>query len=230
MKLSVVIPVFNEARTLETIVGAVMAVPLSLARELVLVDDGSRDGSREILKHLQAKHPEWKIILHESNQGKGAALQTGFRAATGDIILVQDADLEYDPHDYPALLAPILSGKADVVFGSRFLGGGPHRVMYFWHSVGNKFLTTLSNMLTDLNLTDMEVGYKVFKREILQAITLREKRFGIEVELTAKVARKRCRIYEVPISYHGRDYAEGKKITWRDGFRALWCILKYRFV
>lgn len=229
MKLSVVIPVYNEVRTIEAIVRAVLAVPLNLDKELVLVDDGSRDGTRDILKRMQAEHPEWKVILHESNQGKGAALQAGFRAATGDIILIQDADLEYDPSDYPSLLAPILAGKADVVFGSRFLGGGPHRVMYFWHSVGNKVLTMLSNMATDLNLTDMEVGYKVFKRDILKSITLAEKRFGIEVEITAKVARRHCRIYEVPISYYGRDYADGKKITWKDGFRALWCILKYRF-
>ena len=230
MKLSIIIPIYNEARTIESLVRSVLAVNVNLAKELVLVDDGSTDGTRAILKRMQIEHPEWKIILHEVNQGKGAALQTGFQAATGDIVLIQDADLEYDPNDYPALLAPILSGKADVVFGSRFLGSGAHRVMYFWHSVGNKFLTLLSNMMTDLNLTDMEVGYKVFKREILQSLTLCEKRFGFEVEITAKVARRHCRIYEVPISYYGRDYAEGKKITWKDGFRALWCIFKYRCV
>ena len=230
MQLSVIIPVYNEARTIEALVRSVLAVNVNLAKELVLVDDGSTDGTRDILKRMQSEHPEWKIILHEVNQGKGAALQTGFHAATGDIVLIQDADLEYDPNDYPALLAPILSGKADVVFGSRFLGGGAHRVIYFWHSVGNKFLTMLSNMMTNLNLTDIEVGYKVFKREILQSLTLCEKRFGFEVEITAKVARRHCRIYEVPISYYGRDYAEGKKITWKDGVRALWCIFKYRFV
>lgn len=229
-KLSVVIPVYNEAQTIEPIIRAALAANVNLARELIVVDDGSTDGTRELLQRLQVAHPEWKIILHEVNQGKGAALRTGFQAATGDIVLIQDADLEYDPHDYPALLAPILAGKADVVFGSRFLGGGPHRVVYFWHSVGNRLLTTLSNMMTDLNLTDVEVGYKVFKREILQRITLVEQRFGFEIEITAKVARQRCHIYEVPISYYGRDYAEGKKITWKDGFRALWCIFKYRFV
>ena len=230
MKLSVIIPAYNEARTIEQLVRSVVAVNVNLAKELVLVDDGSTDGTSAILKRMQAGHPEWKIILHEVNQGKGAALQAGFNAATGDILLIQDADLEYDPNDYPALLAPILSGKADVVFGSRFLGSGAHRVMYFWHSVGSKFLTMLSNMMTNLNLTDMEVGYKVFKREILQSLTLCEKRFGFEVEITAKVARQHCHIYEVPISYYGRDYAEGKKITWKDGVRALWCIFKYRFV
>lgn len=230
MKLSVIIPIYNEALTIESLVRSVLAVNMNLAKELVLVDDGSTDGTGAILKRMQAEHPEWKIIRHEVNQGKGAALQTGFHAATGDIVLIQDADLEYDPNDYPALLAPILSGKADVVFGSRFLGGGAHRVIYFWHSVGNKFLTMLSNMMTNLNLTDMEVGYKVFKHEILQSLTLCEKRFGFEVEFTAKVARRHCRIYEVPISYYGRDYVEGKKITWKDGVRALWCILKYHFV
>ena len=230
MQLSVIIPIYNEARTIEALVRSVLAVNVNLAKELVLVDDGSTDGTRAILKRMQIEHPELKIILHEVNQGKGAALQAGFHAATGDIVLIQDADLEYDPNDYPALLAPILSGKADVVFGSRFLGGGAHRVIYFWHSVGNKFLTMLSNMMTNLNQTDMEVGYKVFRREILQSLALCEKRFGFEVEITAKLARRHCRIYEVPIAYYGRDYDEGKKITWKDGVRALWCIFKYRFV
>ncbi|MBI2441983.1 MAG: glycosyltransferase family 2 protein [Lentisphaerae bacterium] len=228
-KLSVVIPVYNEAPTIEQIARAVSAVNLNLAKELVLVDDGSTDGTREVLRRLQADHPEWKIIFHDVNQGKGAALRAGFQAATGDIVLIQDADLEYDPNDYPALLAPILAGKADVVYGSRFLGGGPHRVVFFWHSVGNKLLTLLSNMMTDLNLTDVEVGYKVFRSEILRGLTLCERRFGFEIEITAKVARRRCRIYEVPIAYYGRDYSEGKKITWKDGFRALWCIFKYHF-
>jgi len=229
-KLSIVIPVFNEARTLEAVLDAVTAVKLDLERELVIVDDGSRDGTRDILERRRGEHPEWKVCLHPENRGKGAALQTGFATATGDLVLVQDADLEYDPRDYAALLEPILAGKADVVFGSRFLGGGPHRVLYFWHYAGNRLLTLLSNMLTNLNLTDMEVGYKLFKREILQSLRLCEPRFGFEVEITAKVARRRCRLYEVPIAYYGRDYSEGKKITWRDGLYALWCIIKYRFV
>jgi len=229
MKLSVVIPVYNEASTVGEIVRQVCAVDLPVPVELVLVDDGSTDESREILQRLASAHPEWKVLFHEGNRGKGAALRTGFEAATGDIVLVQDADLEYDPRDYRLLLAPVLDGHADVVFGSRFLGGGPHRVVFFWHYLGNRLLTTLSNMLTDLNLTDMEVCYKVFRREVLAGIRLNEERFGFEPEITAKVARGGWRIYEVPISYYGRNYAEGKKITWRDGFRALWCIVKYRF-
>jgi glycosyltransferase involved in cell wall biosynthesis len=230
MKLSIVIPVYNECSTLDEILDAVLAVDVGLERELVLVDDCSTDGSADKLRELQQAHPEWKVCFHEVNRGKGAALRTGFAAATGDFVLIQDADLEYDPKDYPRLLGPMLDGHADVVYGSRFLGGGPHRVVYFWHSVGNRFLTLFSNMMTDLNLTDMEVCYKLFKREVLEEITIRENRFGFEVEITAKVARgKRWRIYEVPISYYGRSYDEGKKITWRDGVRAFWCILKYRF-
>jgi glycosyltransferase involved in cell wall biosynthesis len=230
MKLSIVIPVFNEAATLDEILRQVTAVETGLEMELVLVDDCSRDGSRERLERMQAEHPGWRFVYHTYNQGKGAALRSGFAAATGDIILIQDADLEYDPQEYPRLLAPILSGRADVVYGSRFLGGGPHRVVFFWHYVGNRFLTLISNMLTDLNLTDMEVCYKVFRREVLDSIRLCEDRFGFEVEVTAKIARgKRWRIYEVPIAYYGRSYAEGKKITWKDGMRALWCIFKYRF-
>lgn len=229
-KLSVVIPVFNEAATLEDLVHAVeQADAAGLEKELVLIDDCSTDGSRDILKTLEARHPTWRFIYHERNQGKGAALRSGFAAVTGDIILIQDADLEYDPADYPALLAPILKGRADVVFGSRFLGGGAHRVAFFWHYVGNRLLTTLSNMMTDLNLTDMEVCYKAFTRSVLDGLTLQEDRFGFEVEFTARIARAGWRVYEVPVSYYGRTYAEGKKITWRDGVRALWCILKYRF-
>lgn len=230
MKLSIVIPIYNEAATLEEILRQVLAVDVGMERELVLVDDCSRDGSRDKLQQLKVEHPEWQVIFHEFNRGKGAALRSGFAAATGDIVLIQDADLEYDPKDYPRLLGPLLDGHADVVYGSRFIGGGPHRVVYFWHSLGNRFLTLFSNMLTDLNLTDMEVCYKVFRREVLQSITLLEDRFGFEVEVTAKIARaKRWRIYEVPISYYGRSYAEGKKITWKDGVHAIWCILKYRF-
>lgn len=231
MKLSIIIPVYNEVNTVTRVASAVRDVETGMEKELIFVDDCSTDGSRDILRSLHAEHPDWKFIYHEKNRGKGAALRSGFKEAGGDIILVQDADLEYDPRDYPALLSPILDGHADVVFGSRFIGNGPHRVVFFWHSLGNLFLTTLSNMMTDLNLSDMEVGYKVFKREVLQSITLCEERFGIEVEITAKIARnKQWKIYEVPVSYYGRDYTEGKKITWKDGIRALWCILKYRFV
>jgi glycosyltransferase involved in cell wall biosynthesis len=230
MKLSVVIPAYNETATIRDIVKLVMAVDVGMEKELVLVDDCSTDGTRDILNQLAAEHPGWRILFHEHNQGKGAALRTGFAAATGDIVVIQDADLEYDPRDYPVLLGPILEGRADVVFGSRFLGGGPHRVCYFWHYMGNKLLTTLSNMMTNLNLTDMEVCYKVFRREVLQGLIIQEARFGFEVEITAKVAHRKWRIYEVPISYYGRSYEEGKKITWKDGFRALWCICKYRFV
>lgn len=230
MKLSIVIPVYNEERTIFQIVDAVRAVPLSVEKEIVLVNDCSKDDTAQSLEKLKAADPSLIISHHAVNQGKGAALRTGFGLATGDIILIQDADLEYDPRDYPALLAPILEGKADVVFGSRFAGGGAHRVHMFWHMIGNKFLTLMSNMMTNLNLTDMEVCYKVFRRDNLRKIQITENRFGFEVEITAKVAKQRCRIYEVPVSYHGRSYEEGKKITWKDGFRALWCIVKYRFV
>ncbi len=230
MKLSIVIPVYNEVETLDNLIASVLAVDTGLAHELVLVDDCSSDGSRDKLEALQAEHPDWVVVFHDVNRGKGAALRSGFAEATGDIVLIQDADLEYDPRDYTRLLGPILDGHADVVYGSRFLGGGPHRVVFYWHYLGNRLLTTLSNMMTDLNLTDMEVCYKVFRREVLVGIAIKEERFGFEVEITAKVARgKRWRIYEVPIAYYGRSYAEGKKITWRDGVHALWCILKYRF-
>ncbi|MDZ4197833.1 MAG: glycosyltransferase family 2 protein [Kiritimatiellia bacterium] len=230
LKLSVVIPVFNEQRTLAPLLAKVMAARPGLEMELVIVDDGSTDGTRETIRKLAESHPEWTVLYHEKNRGKGAALRTGFARATGDVILIQDADLEYDPLDYPALLKPILDGHADVVYGSRFVGGGPHRVLFFWHAVGNRLLTTLSNLLNDLTLSDMEVCYKVFRKEVLSSFRLVENRFGFEAEVTAKVARsKRWRIYEVPISYYGRGYDEGKKITWRDGVRAFWCSIQYRF-
>ncbi len=230
MKLSIVIPVYNEKGTIREILGQVAAVDYGVEWNLIIVDDYSTDGTRDILKEIEQEHPEWTYALHDVNRGKGAALRTGFQAADGDVIVIQDADLEYDPEDIKKLLQPILKGRADVVYGSRFIGGGPHRVVFFWHSVGNRFLTLLSNMMTDLNLTDMEVCYKMFKREVLQSLTLNEDRFGFEVEVTAKVARGKWLVYEVPISYYGRNYDEGKKITWKDGVRALWCILKYRFV
>jgi glycosyltransferase involved in cell wall biosynthesis len=226
MKLSVVMPVFNEAPTIRDIVARVLAVPVH--KELIIVDDESTDGTRAILNEL-ALNPHVKVIFHERNQGKGAALRTGFAATTGSVVLIQDADLEYDPTEYSRLLKPILDGKADVVYGSRFIGGESHRVLYFWHSVGNRLLTLMSNAFTNLNLTDMETCYKVFKREIIQSITIEEDRFGFEPEVTGKIAAIRgCRIYEVGISYFGRTYEEGKKIGWRDGVRAAWCILKYR--
>jgi len=230
MKISIVIPVYNEAATLRRLLDNVVAVDLGIEKQLVLVDDCSQDGSADILRELEREHPDWIVRFHECNMGKGAALRTGFGAADGDLVVIQDADLEYDPSDIRQLLGPVLGGHADVVYGSRFLGGGPHRVVFYWHYLGNRLLTTLSNMMTDLNLTDMEVCYKLFRKEVLEGITLRENRFGFEVEITAKVSRGQWRIYEVPISYYGRNYAEGKKITWKDGVRALWCILKYRFV
>jgi glycosyltransferase involved in cell wall biosynthesis len=232
MILSIIIPVFNEESTLESLVEKVRLVDLSsmnLSKEIIVVDDCSHDGTLEVALRL-AEEGKIRIKRHEENQGKGAALQTGFKMAQGEIILVQDADLEYDPDEYPKLLRPILEGKADVVFGSRFMGGEPHRVLYFWHYLGNKFLTLLSNMTTNLNLTDMETCYKVFRSEVLRSIQLKEKRFGFEPEVTARIARSGCRIYEVGISYTGRTYNEGKKINWKDGVRALWCIIKYAIV
>ncbi len=223
--VSVVIPCYNERDTIEELIDAVLAAPVENP-EIIIVDDFSTDGTRAVLQQ-QLEGRVAKVIYHDRNRGKGAALRTGFSAATGDIVLVQDADLEYDPRDYARLLAPIFEGRADVVFGSRFAGGESHRVLYFWHSIVNRLLTLLSNMLTDLNLTDMEVCYKAFRREILQQIEIEEDRFGFEPEITAKVARLHCRIFEVGISYAGRTYAEGKKIGWRDGMRAVWCILKY---
>jgi glycosyltransferase involved in cell wall biosynthesis len=225
MKLSIVIPCYNEVGTIRSIVDRVRAAPVA-DMEIIIVDDCSRDGTRELLRTEIAPLVA-KIIYHEVNQGKGAALRTGFAAVTGDVVIIQDADLEYDPNEYPKLLAPIERGQADVVFGSRFAGGDAHRVVYFWHMVGNKFLTLLSNMCTNLNLTDMETCYKVFKREVIQQIQIEENRFGFEPEITAKVAKLDVVIYEVGISYYGRTYKEGKKIGWRDGVRALYAILKY---
>jgi glycosyltransferase involved in cell wall biosynthesis len=225
MLLSVIIPVYNEAKTIGHIVERVQSTPYE--KEIIIVDDGSVDGTREELKKLEA--PNIKIFLHDTNQGKGTAVQTALQHAGGDILLIQDADLEYDPSDYAKLLEPIQTGKADVVFGSRFLGAGSHRVLFFWHSLGNRFLTLMANMLNDLNMTDMETGYKVFTRDVQKVIRIRSRRFGFEPEFTAKVARNHFRIYEVPISYYGRGYKEGKKITWRDGFAAIFWIFKYRF-
>jgi glycosyltransferase involved in cell wall biosynthesis len=226
--VSIVIPCYNEASTIETLIEAVLASPVP-DKEVIVVDDASTDGTRDILREKIEPRID-RVVYHDRNRGKGAALRTGFAAAGGDVVLIQDADLEYDPRDYPKLLAPILEGRADVVFGSRFIGGGSHRVIFFWHAVGNRLLTLLSNMLTDLNLTDMEVCYKVFRREVLQRISIEEDRFGFEPEITAKIAKLGCRIYEVGVSYAGRTYAEGKKIGWRDGFRAVWCIVKYNLL
>jgi glycosyltransferase involved in cell wall biosynthesis len=225
VKLSVVMPVYNERATVRSVVQRVLAVPLEI--ELLCVDDGSRDGSREILQELASVSPQVKVFFQPRNMGKGAALRRGIQEATGDYVIIQDADLEYDPAEYPSLLRPLVEDKADVVYGSRFLGGGPHRVLYFWHSVGNSLLTLLSNCLTNINLSDMETCYKVFRRGVIQSIAIEEDRFGFEPEITVKVAKRRLRIYEVGISYQGRTYEEGKKIGWKDGVRALWCLLKY---
>jgi glycosyltransferase involved in cell wall biosynthesis len=225
VKLSIVIPVYNEEKTLATIIDKVLATPYE--KEIILIDDFSTDGTREILKEYEGRK-EFQVLYHNHNQGKGAALRTGFAGATGDVIIIQDADLEYNPEDYGTLLEPILDDRADVVYGSRFLGG-PHRVLFFWHYQGNRFLTTVSNMFTNLNLTDMETGYKAFTLEVAQSIKLKCNRFGFEPEFTNKIAKNRFRIYEVPISYNGRVYADGKKITWKDGFAALWFIFKFRF-
>jgi len=236
-RLSVVIPVYNERNTIHEILRQVRDVPIN--KEIILVDDCSKDGTTDILKQLQRDEPDLKILFHEVNQGKGAALRTGFQHATGNLVIVQDADLEYDPSQYAQLIQPILEGKADVVYGSRFIGE-THRVLHFWHSLANKFLTLLSNFFTNLNLTDMEVCYKVFRREVIQGINLKSNRFGFEPEVTAKVARfqvpamegraaRKCRVYEMPVSYDGRDYREGKKIGWKDGVQALYCIVRYAY-
>lgn len=225
--LSVVIPCFNEAATILNLLERVRLSAVT-PKQIIVVDDGSTDGTRELLAQLE--EDDLTVLFHEHNRGKGAALATGFAAARGDICIVQDADLEYDPAEYPLVIGPIIQGKADVVYGSRFQGAAPHRVVYFWHRVGNGFLTLLSNMFTDLNLTDMETCYKAFRTDIIQSVRIQEHRFGFEPEITAKMARKRCRIYEVGISYYGRTYDEGKKIGWRDGVRAIWCIMKYNLL
>lgn len=232
--LSIVIPAYNEGRTIHLILDKVKAVSLrdQIAKEVIIVNDCSKDNTEEAIQAYMAANPELNIqyYKHEVNQGKGAALHTGIKKATGDFVIIQDADLEYDPNEYNILLQPILDGFADVVYGSRFMGGNPHRILFFWHSLGNKMLTFLSNMFTNLNLTDMETCYKLFRREIIQGIQLKEKRFGFEPEVTAKISRvPKIQIYEVGISYYGRTYEEGKKIGWKDGFRAIWCILKYNF-
>jgi glycosyltransferase involved in cell wall biosynthesis len=226
--LSVVMPVYNEAATIERVINTVLAQ--RPVQELLIVDDGSQDGTSKILEHLAQDTPRIHLIINSVNQGKGAALRQGFQQASAPYVIIQDADLEYDPIEYYLLLSPLLSGRADVVFGSRFKGAYAQRVLYYWHSIGNKFLTAMSNMATNLNLTDLETCYKIFRREVIQNIQLKENRFGFEPEIAAKIARLGLRIYEVPISYYGRTYNEGKKICWKDGFRAIWCIFKYNFL
>lgn len=225
MVLSIIIPVFNEITTIEEILKRVAAVPL--AKEMIVVDDFSNDGTRERLALSAERYDNLKVVRHETNRGKGCAIRTGLQHVTGDMVIIQDADLEYNPAEYPRLVKPIVEGRADVVYGSRFIGGEEHRVLYFWHYVGNRFLTLLSNMFTNLNLTDMETCYKVFRADLIKGIRLEQDRFGFEPEITAKVARTGCRIFEVGISYSGRTYTEGKKIGWKDGVQAIWCIVKY---
>jgi len=228
--LSIIIPVYNERATIEDVIRSVTSVPVPLKREIVVVDDFSTDGTRELLSQVSVPAGNsLRLVMHDQNRGKGAAIRSGLEQVTGDIVLVQDADLEYDPHDYPKLLEPILEGRADVVFGDRF-HGGPHRVLYFWHFQANQLLTFLANLLTNLNLSDMEVGYKVFRTDVIRRLKLTSNRFGFEPEVTVKVAKLGCRIYEVPISYHGRTYEEGKKITWRDGIAAVYFLLKYKLL
>ena len=225
MKLSIIIPCYNEKRFISELISLVKGAPVK-EKEIILVDDGSNDGTTDLIKNSLEKEVD-SVVYHTKNMGKGAALKSGLKYVTGDLVIIQDADLEYDPREYPKLMAPILEGKADVVFGSRFLGEGPHRVHLFWHYVGNKFLTILSNMFTNLNLTDMETCYKLFKTEIIKQIDIKQKGFGVEPEITAKVAKTKCRVYEVGISYYGRSYSEGKKISWKDGLKAIFLILRY---
>src|ERR1700751_1707923 len=227
MKLSIVIPIYNERATVRQLVNSILSLTLPFEIEMLCIDDGSTDSSREILLDLQKEHPSVRVFLQPRNMGKGAALRRGIQEATGEFVVIQDAELEYDPGEHPILLEPLVEGKADVVYGSRFMGGRPHRVLYFWHSVGNRLLTLFSNALTDLNLTDMETCYKAFRREVIQTIPLEEDRFGFEPEVTVKIAKRRLRVYEVGISYSGRTYEEGKKIGWKDGVRAFWCMFKY---
>jgi len=228
MKLSIIVPVYNELDTISEVVNRISK--LDLDKEIIIVDDGSTDGTSELLNNKFNGQDDIKIVLHSNNYGKGMAVRTALKSVEGDIVIIQDADLEYNPDEYPILLEPILEGRADVVYGSRFIGKGPHRILFFWHYAGNKLLTLISNMFTNLNLTDMETGYKVFKSEVIKDITIKQNRFGFEPEITAKFAKKRLRIYEVGISYAGRTYDEGKKIGWKDGFVALWCILKYNLL
>ena len=225
MKVSVIIPCYNEKDSLPKLLARVKEAPVK-EKEIVLVDDASEDGTREMIKATLEREVD-QVVYHEKNMGKGAAIRSGLERVSGDIVIIQDADLEYDPMEYPKLIEPILTGKADVVFGSRFVGGGPHRVHLFWHYVGNKMLTLFSNLFSNLNLTDMETGFKVFRTEVIKGIQLKEKRFGIDPEIAIKVGKTRCRVYEVGISYYGRSYGEGKKITWKDGLEAVWVILKY---